>query len=89
MKGPSVNVEAHLDTTILPLEVLRAGEWAEVADVSGEGCWVCRLAELGLRVGARLRMLRAGSPCLIQLGNSRLSLRGECAMCILVRPVAS
>jgi Fe2+ transport system protein FeoA len=75
--------------TILPLELLRPGEWADVADVSGEPGWVCRMAELGVRVGCRLCMLQAGSPCLFQVGGSRLSLRGDCAMQILVRPVAS
>jgi Fe2+ transport system protein FeoA len=73
---------------VLPLELLRPGEWADVADVSGEPCWVGRMAELGVRVGCRLRMLQGGCPCLFQVGGSRLSLRGECAMQILVRPVA-
>ena len=74
---------------LLPLECLRPGEWAEVCDVSGDPAWVGRLAELGLRVGCRLQMLRGGSPCLICVGGSRLSLRGEQAMQVLVRPVAA
>jgi len=74
--------------TLLPLECLRPGECAEVADVSGEAGWVCRLAELGVRVGCRLQVLRGGSPCLIQVEGSRLSLRGDHAMQILVRPLA-
>ena len=74
--------------TLLPLELLRTGEWADVADVTGEPSWVCRMAELGVRAGSRLRMLQAGCPCLLQIGGCRLSLRGECAMQILVRPVA-
>jgi ferrous iron transport protein A len=76
----------NLDT-LLPLELLRPGEWADVADVSGEPNWVCRLAELGLRSGSRLRLLRAGWPCLLQINGSRLSLRGDAAARILVRPV--
>jgi ferrous iron transport protein A len=72
---------------LLPLECLRPGEWAEVVDVSGEPGWVGRLAELGVRIGSRLEMLRGGSPCLILVGGSRLSLRGE-AMQVLVRPLA-
>ncbi len=71
---------------VLPLECLRPGEWAEVCDVSGEPAWVCRLAELGVRVGCRLQMLRGGSPCLVQIGGGRLSLRGDQAMQVLVRP---
>jgi Fe2+ transport system protein FeoA len=46
---------------------------------------VCRLAELGLCVGCRLEVLRGGSPCLVQVGDSRLSLRGDFATQILVR----
>jgi Fe2+ transport system protein FeoA len=74
--------------TLLPLELLRAGEWADVADVSGDPGWIGRMAELGVRIGCRLRMLQNGCPCLFQVGGSRLSLRHESAMQILVRPVA-
>lgn len=72
---------------LLPLEFLGAGEWAEVAEVTGEASLVCRLAEMGVRAGCRLCMLQPGSPCLFQLGGSRLSLRS--GMHILVRPMPS
>jgi len=72
---------------LLPLEFLHAGEWADVADVTGEPGWVSRLAEMGVRIGCRLHVLQPGSPCLLQVGESRLSLRGDCATQILVRPV--
>ena len=71
---------------LLPLECLRPGEWAEVCDVSGEPAWIGRLAELGIRIGCRIQMLRGGSPCLIQVGGGRLSLRGEHSGAVLVRP---
>jgi ferrous iron transport protein A len=74
--------------TLLPLEMLQPGEWADVAEMHGEPGWVGRMSELGLRIGARLKMVRSGSPCLLQVGDSRLSLRGDCATLILVRPVA-
>lgn len=73
---------------LLPLELLRAGEWADVAEVSGEPGWVGRLAELGVRIGSRLQVLRGGYPCLLQVDGSRLSLRGDDVLQILVRPVA-
>ena len=72
---------------LLPLELLRNGEWADVAEVVGEHQWVSRLAELGLRIGSRLQVLQGGCPCLLQVGESRLSLRGDDAAQILVRPV--
>jgi ferrous iron transport protein A len=71
---------------LLPLEMLRPGEWAEVAEVSGDPDWVCRMAELGLQAGCTLRMLQAGSPCLLQVGGCKLCLRGGETACILVRP---
>jgi ferrous iron transport protein A len=72
---------------LLPLEMLDCGEWADIAEVAGDSHWVCRLAELGVRTGCRLRVLQPGSPCLLQIGECRLSLRGEWASQILVRPV--
>jgi Fe2+ transport system protein FeoA len=72
--------------SLLPLELLCPGEWAEVAEVSGEPGWVGRMAELGVRVGIRLRVLQSGSPCLLQVGSARLSVRGGLATQILVRP---
>lgn len=73
---------------ILPVEMLSSGVWADVAEVQGESSWVSRLAELGVRVGSRLQMLQPGSPCLLAVGGSRLSLRADLAMQILVRPLA-
>lgn len=69
----------------LPLESLAIGEWANVAEVSGEPGWVGRMAELGVRAGSRLRLLRSGTPCLVQVGAMRLSLRSE-AVQIFVTP---
>jgi ferrous iron transport protein A len=73
----------------LPLELLNPGEWADVGEVTGQLAWVARMAELGIRAGARIQVLRGGSPCLVLVGSSRLSLRGDHAMQILVRPILS
>jgi Fe2+ transport system protein FeoA len=78
-----------MPTDLLPLELLDRDTWADVAEVSGEHHWVNRLAELGLRAGCRLRIVQPGSPCLLQVGDFRLSLRGDLAGQILVRPVAT
>lgn len=72
---------------LLPLELVGDGEWAEIEDIAGEPAWVGRMAELGVRVGSRLQVLRQGRPCLLRIGSSRLSLRDECGMHILVRPL--
>lgn len=76
-----------MNTALLPLEMLNPGEWAEVADVHGEPGWIGRMAELGVRVGTRIRLLRGGSPCLFQVGGCKLCLRGEQTMQIMVRLV--
>ncbi len=77
------------ESNILPLELLPSGNWADVAEVHGDTSWVNRMAELGVRAGTRLKVLQSGSPCLLQVGGSRLSLRAELAMQIWVRPVAA
>jgi len=73
---------------LIPLELVGLGEWAEVAEVNGEPTWVGRLAEMGLRLGCRLKVLQPGRPCLLQVGGARLSLRSDHSAQILVRPVA-
>jgi ferrous iron transport protein A len=73
---------------VMPLDMLRPGEWAEVHEVSGHLAWVCRLAELGIREGCRVQLVRPGSTCLLDVGGCKLCLRsGECSQ-ILVRPVS-
>ncbi len=73
---------------LLPLDVLKAGEWADVAEISGDPAWVGRLAELGVRQGCRLQVLQPGSPCLLQIAECKLCLRGGESTNILVRPVS-
>jgi ferrous iron transport protein A len=66
---------------------MQAGEWAEIEEVTGAPVWVHRMAELGLRSGSRLQVLRPGSPCLLRVDGARISLRGEGEAQILVRPL--
>ena len=74
---------------LLPLELLRPGQRGEVCDISGDPSWIARLAELGVRVGCRLRLLQCGPTCLFQCeGGGRLSLRGDEQFQILVRPLS-
>jgi Fe2+ transport system protein FeoA len=80
----AINMNSH---ELLPVERLSSGVWADVEEIRGETSWVSRLAELGVRAGSRLKVLQPGSPCLLQVGGSRLSLRAESAKQILVRPV--
>ena len=84
----SLKTRRLLAHNLLPLDMLRTGEWADVAEIHGEPSWVGHMEALGLRAGTRLQVLRAGSPCLLKIGPARLSLRGEMAFQVLVRPVA-
>jgi ferrous iron transport protein A len=72
----------------IPLELLAAGDWADVAEVHGEPAWIGRMAELGIRSGCRLQVVRTGSPCLLKVGETRLSLRSDATSRIFVHPIA-
>ena len=76
----------HLDS-LLPLDLLRPGEWADVADISGDPKWVGRMAELGLREGCRIQMLLGGVPCMLEVSGCKLCLRGDSVSQIWVRPI--
>jgi hypothetical protein len=71
----------------LPLELLRSGEWGEVAEVTGDPCWVGRMAELGLRAGIRLQVVCQGCPCLLLIDGCRLCVRSDLDTQIYVRPL--
>jgi Fe2+ transport system protein FeoA len=72
---------------LMPLDMLRAGDWAEVEEVTGQSGWISRLAELGIRQGCRLQVVQPGATCLLAVSGCKLCLRsGECSQ-ILVRPV--
>lgn len=71
-------------TELVPLELLRPGESGVIAEIDGDPQLVHRLHELGLYPDRAIAMLRTGSPCLIQLGDQRLSLRLDDAATVLV-----
>ncbi|MCC7420500.1 MAG: ferrous iron transport protein A [Planctomycetaceae bacterium] len=73
---------------VVPLELLTAGEEARIVDVEGRPELVDRLAEMGLREGVVLRMVRPGQPCILAIGNHRLSFRGDEAASVFVEMVA-
>ena len=75
---------ASLDRPLVPLDAMETDEVGFVADLDGPAAAVNRLQELGLRVGARVRMLRPGPPHLVQLGETRLCLRPESDVLVLV-----
>ncbi|TXT35027.1 MAG: ferrous iron transport protein A [Planctomycetota bacterium] len=60
---------------IVPLELMAAGEMGHVVQMDGSPDVVHRLAEMGLREQARILMVQPGSPCIVAVGDQRLSLR--------------
>lgn len=77
-----------MPTSMLPLECLQCNEQAEVADVVGDPSWVARMADLGVHMGAQVRMVAPGTTCMFELGKCRLCLRTDPSNCIYVRPLA-
>jgi len=69
---------------LIPLELLRAGEHARIVDLGGEPGLVNRLREMGLSEDVELTMIQSGRPCIIAIGNHRLSFRGDEAAIVLV-----
>lgn len=76
-----------LDT--IPLDCLQAGETGQVAWIEGRADFVTRLAEMGLRQGATIRMIQPGSPCILALNGHRLSIRVESDTEIFVELIRS
>ncbi len=60
---------------VLPLELLHANEEASIVELIGDESQIHRLAEMGLRIGANIRMISPGAPCLLAIDGKRLSLR--------------
>jgi|TARA_B100000809_G_C14831009_1_gene421037 Fe2+ transport system protein FeoA len=67
-----------------PLSEWSRGRDAIVVDVPWADRLSCRLRELGLLPGVRLRVLRTGSRLVIQIGEARLALRRVDAAAIRV-----
>jgi ferrous iron transport protein A len=69
---------------IVPLEMMANGEQGRVCNLDGAPEFVCRLEEMGLREGARVHMVRAGSPCILAVNDHRFSLRFDHNATVLV-----
>jgi ferrous iron transport protein A len=70
----------------IPLGSLRRGEVANVSQLVGVPEHVRRIEELGLRCGARIEILRGGSPCIVRVDGAMLCFRDDEQVRILVSP---
>ncbi len=69
---------------VVPLDLLGPGESARVVDIDGDESLVKRLHEMGLRPLTEIRIVQPGEPCIIAIGDQRLSFRGDECSVILV-----
>lgn len=60
---------------VVPIQFLTPGESGVVSEVSGTSAVIHRFAELGIVKGAAVRVVRSGEPCIVEVGQSRVSLR--------------
>lgn len=70
---------------MVPLSLLRAGQTASVGEILGNTELAHRLREMGLCNGAKVKMVRQGSPCIICLGGQRLGFRCDELARVFVR----
>ncbi len=72
---------------LIPIASLLPGQFAEVRQVVGRPEEVRRMEELGVRDGVVLEMVRAGTPCIVRVGATKLCFRdGEmCAVLVAAR----
>ena len=59
-----------------------SGDEGFVTQLDAAGSRTARLQDLGLVPGVWLRVIQPGSPMLVQVGETRLSLRPEDARCV-------
>lgn len=72
---------------IVPLALMATGESGRVCDVDGTPDVVVRLEEMGLNVGAKLTMIKTGSPCIVAVNDQRFSLRLDDSATIMVEVI--
>lgn len=76
-----------VDETTMPLHRLGRGQVGVVEHVCGSSDDCARLASMGLCCGALIQMLVPGAPCAVQVGETRLMLRGDHCDAIKVAPL--
>lgn len=74
-------------TQVVRLEDLAAGQRAQIVSLTGPEDVVHRLEEMGLRPGTFVRVFRSGNPCIVCLGGSKLGVRADDHVQILVNPL--
>lgn len=71
----------------IPLTICNSGETVEVVAVESDSILSDRLRAMGMTPGTRMIIHRAGSPMIVQIGETRFCLRGDEAFSIFVQPI--
>ena len=82
----SSSSEALTRASAIPLQRLRVGQRGCITALTGRVHDVARLAEMGLRRGAEVTVLRNGITCILQLDGNRLCIRLSKDLMIFVAP---
>jgi ferrous iron transport protein A len=72
---------------LIPIISLLPGQISEVRQLVGPPELVRRLEELGIRAGTMIEMVRAGSPCIVRVGTTKLCFRDaeKCSVLVAAR----
>jgi ferrous iron transport protein A len=83
----SATRKAKSSDGVVPLKSLSVGQAACIRRVLGHPDHVHRLEELGLRGGTKIEMFRPGNPCIVRLARSKVCLRTDDLLHVLVEPM--
>jgi len=98
-KGRTANMRLDLNNAVslfpvrkkpppktVSLRQLPVGRCARIPRLLGCPDHIHRLEEFGLRRGTKIEMFRAGNPCIIRLAGSKICIRAEDTLAVLVAP---
>lgn len=77
---------ARADSDPVPLSTLRAGATGRLRDARLDPQSVGLLRALGWSDDDPFRLCKAGDPCIVQVGTTRIGVSGEVAACLFVIP---
>ena len=69
---------------LIPLDLLNPGDLARIHEVEGDRDATHRLAEMGIRAGANVLMVKPGSPCILSVDDRRFTVRLDDSVSVLV-----
>ncbi len=72
---------------LMPLSALRAGAQGQIHSIMGNTELVRHLAEIGLRCGTHLEMVRPGTTCILRIDGAKLCVRGDELLRVMVSPL--